>query len=112
MSDYLKKGRIVNVNSTLKEDLSNIAKNLGETKSAFLRKKIREKMAKYPDEFKNVKIVTGKSAITVTGISNDLKNQIEITAGNLGPSTNAFMLFMLNEIASDYPESMKQPRID
>jgi hypothetical protein len=112
VSKYLNIEQVRNVNSTLKNDLTNIADNLGETRSGFLRKKIREKMAKYPDIFKDELIENTKSNITVSGLSSEAKSQLKITSKNLGVKKNSFIIFLLNEIASDYSSEMKKPRID
>ena len=105
-------GRITGVNKTVDENLRNIAKNIGISKSELIRKKIRERLAEFPDELKIPNKKSKTATIDITELTEKIRQEISAIASNKGVSPNALWKFLLFEIAESFPEKMKRPYVD
>lgn len=100
--------RIVGVKITLNKELNNIAKNLGITKAALLKKKLRLIIDEYPEELKQTPPVVELKECRITGISPKTKLELKNIAGNLGIDKASFLKLQLFEIAKSFPKEMRE----
>lgn len=99
--------RITAISCDVKETLSNAAKNRGETRAAFLRPKVREMVEAYPEEMKQPKKDVGFSELGISGVSDDVIEQLENIADHLGISSTQLIRIKLIQLSKEIPDWMK-----
>ena len=99
--------RIPAIPCDVKETLRIAAKNKGETRAAFLRPKVREILDAYPDEMKQPKKNVEISELGISGVSDDVINQLTNIADHLGVSPTQLIRIKLIQLSKEIPEWMK-----
>lgn len=100
--------RIPNVPKRVNAELNAISKNIGITKTQLLQKKIREKINSYPDYLKEKMPPCPKEEVRITSIAQDLQEDIENIARNIGVDKAVFMRVLISDISTSYPEKTRR----
>lgn len=99
--------QVYNIDKKLNKQLNCIAKNNGETKTDFLRPKIKTFIESFPDELKIEKTDSEFTTLYITGISNKHKEQLDNISKNLNTTTSCLLRNELQRIADKTPEFLK-----
>lgn len=111
-SHYAKQ-KIENIPDILLDPIDNIVKNMGVTRSHFLRMQLRIIVDSYPDEMKSTDPnQNDKNMVNLTNLSPEIKRKIKVISGNIGISQSAFIKMELQKIVNTYPDDMKKPPLD
>ncbi len=103
---------IRNLPDKAKNELDNIAANIGISRTQFLRKKLREKIAEYPELLKTETPEKKRHDIILKEFPQDLRKNIANISGNIGATGNSFLLMLLYEILQETSSEYKKPRKD
>lgn len=98
--------RVHAVPRELNTELNNIAKNIGITKAAFLRKEIRAQLKSLEPRY----IIKDEGTnVFITGVGPMLDDKITAIAKDIGITKNSLLKLLLYKIAGEQPEHMKKP---
>jgi hypothetical protein len=104
--------RIPALDESLNEVFATAAKNKGQTRGAFLRPQIRQIVESYPEHLKERREIT-TSELRISGIPNDVLDQLKIIAENLGVSETQLLRIKLFELSTTFPDWLKiNPEMD
>lgn len=98
--------RVYAVPRELNNELNNIAKNIGTTKSAFLRKEIRSSLESI--EPRHV-IKDEGTNVFITGVGPKLDSKITAIAKDIGISRNSLLKILLYNISGKFSPNMRKP---
>jgi len=98
--------RIPAIDETLNEVFTTAARNKGQTRAAFLRPQIRQIVQSYPEHLKERREIC-TAELRISGIPNDVLNELKIIAENLGVSETQLLRIKLFELSTTFPDWMK-----
>jgi len=98
--------RIRDIDKEINETLSTAAKNKGQTRAAFLRPVIREIVESYPEHLKEKREID-TCELCISGIPNNVLDQLKTIAENLGVSETQLLRIKLFELSNGLPDWMK-----
>ena len=109
--------RITGVHPQTQEDLINIAKNKGITRTDFFRKEIIKIMEQYPEPTpppinNQQSTINNPKEIAVFGLPPNVKNKLEKVAKSMNMQPSEFLKPHLHDLAASFPEHMKKPPLD
>ena len=104
--DQVSEKRVYAVPRELNDELNNIAKNIGTTKSSFLRKEIRSSLELLEPRYV---IKDEGTNIFITGVGPQLDSKITAIAKDMGISRNSLLKVLLYNITGKYSPNMKKP---
>ena len=99
--------RIRDISKEDNDILNIISKNMGITKGAFLKPKIRAFVKNMPDYLKIENNAQFNREVRITGVSNNLINELECISRNLGVSPSLLMRIEIKKIIDETPKGLK-----
>lgn len=104
--DKVSEKRVYAVPRELNNELNNIAKNIGTTKSSFLRKEIRSSLELLEPRYV---IKDEGTNVFITGVGPQLDSKITAIAKDIGISRNSLLKVLLYNIGGKFSPNMRKP---
>ena len=94
------------MDKSINDVFTTAAKNIGQTRAAFLRPRIREIVQSYPDNLKTKRNIK-TAELQISGIPKNILDELEIIAENFGVSVPQLLRIKLNDLSTELPDWMK-----